>query len=201
MDPMYQNIGEILTFIGIVFGTLTAAYIFYKRVLKRPVCGFCNSVRSFFTIGGKIERVYSELTSNGGTSVKDSVKRIEDNVVVLMNKHRIIVDDYHTGILETDAKGNITWANATFLEMTSRDLREILGNGWINTVCAEDRERVYRTWHDAFTQQRPFEGAFRMVRPDGKILEVKGFAYPIKGKERIQGYIGKIKILMEKEDV
>lgn len=197
MDPILQNLQEVLTFCAIIAGAITTIFIFYRKVVKRPVCNFCNSVRQFFNIGQKIEYVYNELKPNSGASLKDSVKRIEENIIVLMNKHRIIVDDYHTGILETDSEGKITWANATYLEMTDRDLRDILGNGWINSVDPKERDVVYLAWQNAMEQQRPFEGKFHITKPNGDRLLVKGFAYPIKGKERIQGYIGKIKILVE----
>jgi len=199
VDPIYRELMEILLGRGVVAGTLTTIFIFYNKYIHTPTCKFCNSVRRFFTVGEKVEFVYNELKPNGGASVKDSIKRIEENIIVLMNKHRIIVDDYHTGILETDSEGNITWANSTYLEMTNRDLREVLGNGWINSVAEKDRQEVYRAWHEAFMQQRPFEGIFFIERPDGSLLRVKGFAYPIKGKERIQGYIGKIKIVVEED--
>lgn len=190
---------EILVGIGVIAGTLTTIFIFYNKYIRKGVCEFCEGVKRFFTMGNKVEFVYNELKPNGGASVKDSIKRIEENIIVLMNKHRIIVDDYHTGILETDSKGNITWANSTYLEMTNRDLREVLGNGWVNCVAEKDRHAVYTAWKEAFTQQRPFEGIFYIERPDGVLIRVKGFAYPIKGKERIQGYIGKIKIVMEED--
>lgn len=204
MDPIVHNWEEILAFLGVLLGTLTAAYYFYKRVISKTVCDFCTSVRHFFSVGNhvadlrnKVDYVYEELKPNSGSSVKDSIKRIEDNIIVLMNKHRIILDDYHTGIIETNGKGEITWANATYLELTNRELREIIGNGWINAVHPEDRARVYAEWQDAMEQARTFEGNFRILKQDGKILKVQGHAFPIKGKERIQGYIGKIKIIME----
>jgi PAS domain S-box-containing protein len=199
-----QDWEQILTFIGVVFATLTAAYYFYKRILKRSVCNFCESVRRFFKVGDfledlipKVEFVYNELKPNSGTSVKDSIKRIEDNIIVLMNKHRIILDDYQTGIIETNEKGEITWANSTYLEFTNRDLREVIGNGWVNAIHPEDREKVYAEWQNALEQARNFEAAFRVVKQDGSIVHVQGHAFPIKGRERIQGYIGKIKIVME----
>ena len=197
MDPILQNFQEVLAFIAIIAGALTTIYIFYRKVVKGPVCNFCDYVKQFFTVGKKIDYVYNELKPNSGASMKDSIKRIEENIIVLMNKHRIIVDDYHTGIVETDAEGKITWANATYLEMTDRDLRDILGNGWINSVDPIERDAVYLAWQNAMEQQRPFEEKFHITKPGGDRLLVKGFAYPIKGKERIQGYIGKIKILVE----
>jgi PAS domain S-box-containing protein len=114
-----------------------------------------------------------------------------------MNKHRIILDDYQTGIIETNEKGEITWANSTYLEFTNRDLREVIGNGWVNAIHPEDREKVYAEWQNALEQARNFEAAFRVVKQDGSIVHVQGHAFPIKGRERIQGYIGKIKIVME----
>lgn len=197
MDPLLHNWEEVLAFLGVVFGTGTAAWIFYRKVLKKPICGFCKAVRGFFTMGTKVEYMYNELKPNSGASVKDSIKRIEDNIIVLMNKHKIIIDDYHTGIVETDAEGNITWANATYLDFTDRQLRDLLGNGWINAVAAEDRVRVYTEWQDALQQQRAFESEFYITKPNGSKIKVKGYAFPIKGKERIQGYIGKVKIIME----
>lgn len=203
MDPNLQGWQEILVFLGILFGTITAGYALYRKIFHKAICKFCEAVNDFFKVGStvkamtdKVNYVYDELKPNSGSSVKDSVKRIEDNIIVLMNKHRIILDDYHTGIVETNQKGEITWANATYLELTNRELREILGNGWINAVHPEDRDRVFQEWSQAMQQARNFESTFRILDQNGSSLVVQGYAFPIKGRERIQGYIGKIKIVM-----
>ena len=189
-----------------ILTSLTAAFIFYRKVLKAPVCRICDAIRNFFTVGSKvadmehkIEFVFQECKPNGGQSIKDAIKRIEDNQILLMNKNRIILDDYHTAIVETNAEGLITWANSTYLELTDRELRDILGNGWVNAIAPEFRDEVFADWQEALEQERNYEGYFEIQKPNGKRVKVHGTAIPTKDAEHIRGYIGKVKIIMEEK--
>lgn len=199
MNEFIAEYRNIIEFIGMAAAAITAVYVVYIKVFKSPVCKICHFIRTLPELPDKIGYIYAELKPNSGNSLKDTVKRIEDNQLLLMNKHRIIVDDYVTGIVETDEKGDITWANATYLEMVNRDLREILGNGWINSVHPDDRERVYRVWKEAFEQKRAFEEKFHMEKKTGERIAVHGFAYPINANEIIRGYVGKFKVVVEQK--
>lgn len=193
---------DLIEFVGMVAAALTALYFLYKRVIQTPLQECARQLKHFIQLPGKIDEIYSEVKPNSGKSLRDTVKRIEDNQIILMSKHRIIVDDYVTGIIETDEFGNVTWANATYLELVNRDLREVLGNGWVNVIISEDRERVFLSWKDAFKQKRAFEERFVIVKKDGSTINVHAFAYPISASEIVRGYIGKFKVVVEqKEDI
>lgn len=190
---------DLIESLGKIAAAITAIYIVYIKVIRKPVCNFCDFVHGIWKLPHKIEVIYDQLTPNSGKSLRDTVKRIEDNQILLMSKHRIIVDDYITGIIETDEYGNITWANATYLELVNRDLRDVLGNGWVNSICSKDRDRVYKSWRDAFDQKRAFEEKFCLETLGGESIKVHAFAYPISASEIVKGYIGKFKVILEEK--
>lgn len=199
MLEFWNEYRDLIESLGKTAAAITAIYIVYIKVIRQPVCNTCNFFKDIWNLPHKIETIYEQLTPNSGKSLRDTVKRIEDNQILLMSKHRIIVDDYVTGIIETDEYGNITWANATYLEMVDRDLRDVLGNGWVNSICSKDRDRAFKSWQDAFEQKRAFEETFCMEKYGGEIIHVSGHAYPISDSEMVKGYIGKFKVIMEKE--
>lgn len=198
MEEFLSHNMQHLEILGIVAGTLTTIYIFYIKVLKAPVCKFCESVERIYMLPSRIEHIFNELQENSGKSLKDTIKRLEETQILLINKHKILMDDYPLGIVETDAEGRITWANATYLEYVDLDLRDVLGNGWINAVEPTSRQRIYDSWQAAIEQQRMFNEHF-ILEINGKRVEVQGVAYPIRANEIIKGYIGKIKLLMDEQ--
>ena len=203
-----HNLIEVL---GILAGSLTAIYIFYRKVLKAPICKICDAVERLYLLPSRVEHVFNELSVNSGKSIKDSIRRLEEvevllirdaisrleeSQLIIIDKHRILLDDHQIGLIETDSNGEVIWANNTYLELVDANLEDILGNGWVNVVAPEFREHIYNLWLDAIEQKRIFKEDFDMLIKD-KRIRVRGTAYPIRFKGEIKGYLGKVQVIVQ----
>lgn len=84
-----------------------------------------------------------------------------------------------------------TYFNRSWLEFTGRGLEEELGEGWAESVHAEDREVCLRALREAFDARQPYEDEYRMRRHDGEyrwMLDRGVALYDSEG--RFKGYIG-----------
>jgi len=206
-----QHIGTMIAehYLQIVIlaaGAVAAVWGLWIRYLRKGACAFCEAVSNFYKIPRRLTHIYNELSTNGGKSLVDKVNCLHDrqeiiirNQIIAAEKSKIILDDHPVCIIETDVTGKVTWANATYLILVDRRLDEIQGHGWVNVVAQEERTRVFQAWLEAVQQQRPFEEHFKMQKPDGTVFDVIGCAFPIEVKNEIQGYLGKVKIMVVEE--
>lgn len=128
-------------------------------------------------VAGKLDYVVSELLPNGGSSIRDSLNRIESRQVLQDQRQRAILSDMSVGVFETDEFGQCIWVNRKYLRMTGRTLAEVSGSGWANILADEDRVRVVAGWTAAINEQREFEMEYRIVSPDGKKTKVRVQSY------------------------
>jgi PAS domain-containing protein len=187
---------ELFEILGIFLTLIAAIVAFYLKVVRTTVCKLCEAVERVYLLPSRIEYIFHELRENSGKSIKDTLKRVEETQLLIVNKHRIILDDHNFGVIETDAEGNITWANQTYLQIVNADLRDVLGNGWINSICPKERDKVFKAWHTAIAQKRAFNYRFNFVVNNTEI-PVLAVAYPIAANEAIKGYVGKFKLMVE----
>jgi PAS domain S-box-containing protein len=59
------------------------------------------------------------------------------------------------------------WFNKAWLEFTGRRLEQEAGNGWLDGVHPEDRERCIGILDTSFDARQPFSADYRMRRHDG----------------------------------
>lgn len=95
-----------------------------------------------------------ELVPNGGSSLRDSVNRVEASVVSLTSKLRMIVELNEWDAFESDHMGN--WINVTgnFNRVCGLHDLDLLGFGWLNAVHPDDRKRVNDEYQMAIRQER-----------------------------------------------
>ena len=101
-----------------------------------------------------ITELSQELVPNGGSSLRDSMNRVEQSVVSLTSKLRMIVQLNEWDAFETDAQGNWTCCTGTFDHATGLEKEQILGYGWMNAVHPDDRNRVLEEYKLAMRQER-----------------------------------------------
>jgi PAS domain S-box-containing protein len=68
----------------------------------------------------------------------------------------------------SDPDGARTWVNRPVLEFTGRTLEELAGEGWLDSVHAEDRARVRSEYAAAVAARTPFQMEYRLLRHDGE---------------------------------
>jgi PAS domain S-box-containing protein len=149
-----------------------------------------------------VKEIRKELSPNGGTSIKDTVNKLAEGVEKIATsidnlttqgtrmelRQQSILNSISVPTFERDNKGNCTYANKAYLDLTGRTMEEVRGMGWLNVIHPEDRERVLADWLRSTAQQRNFEDTFRVVnRQDQMIYEVNVVAEAVSGN----GYIGK----------
>ena len=195
---------EYLNIIILGAGALAAIIGIWRRYLKRGVCRFCEAIQNFYKAPSRVLKVYTEIITNDGSSIKDQINYLErtqkeliKNQLIGAEKARIILEDHPVALIETDANGNVIWANNTYLQLVERDLKEVLNNGWVNVIDQEERSKVFDAWVEAVRQERPFEQEIHITTPNGRRIKALGCAFPIQVRETTHGYIGKVKILVE----
>lgn len=97
------------------------------------------------------------------------------------------------GIFRTDPDGLTTYVNPTWSRLSGLSFDEALGNGWINAVHPDDREKISHGWKTSTLENDVSVAEYRFLRPDGNILWVMGQAIPeFDSHNRIVGYVGTI---------
>lgn len=151
-------------------------------------------VNSFECIQQKLDSLVAELRPNGGKSLRDLVEKINENTTYNREYVRATLDNDIQMIFETDSIGEYVWVNNTYSRYTGKQEHDLMGYGWINTVCNSDRVRVREEWESCIEEHRDFSTEYEINTVDGNKLKVAAQARPIKVTGNIKGYYGTIKI-------
>lgn len=184
-----------ITEIGVAAGSIATTggllYSAYKFVV-RPTHRFIRSVRQFVAQHQQIFMiVQKELRPNAGSSLRDVVHRIDDQLTRLESRGQTIVRHSKMPVWETDAAGRYLYVSNDFAAMLHRLPEDMYGHGWLNAVCPDDRVNVEDAWFDAIRQRRDFLHEITYVRPDGSPVRCKVEAFTMrKHSGDILGYVG-----------
>lgn len=97
------------------------------------------------------------------------------------------------GIFETDAYGDCTFVNASWIAITGLAAHEALGAGWSRTVHPDDVSRVVGSWQVARLSGGDWHEEYRCCRADGTESWVTGRATALRADDgRVTGFIGTI---------
>ena len=81
--------------------------------------------------------------------------------------------------------------NRQWLEFTGRPLEAELGEGWVDDVHPEDRERCLTSYNEAFERREPFQTEYRLRRHDGVYRWVLDTGVPrLTPDGSLLGYVG-----------
>lgn len=138
-----------------------------------------------------LDHIVTELRPNGGSSIRDSLNRIELRQVLQEQRQKAILTDMSVGVFETDTGGNVIWVNRKYLRMTGRAPSEVNGTGWVNTIAERDRERVMAEWQTAIAEEREFESEYLIITPDNDRAKVAVRTYKMVGQHsEALGFMG-----------
>jgi PAS domain S-box-containing protein len=159
----------------------------------KPVRAFIAKIWKL-TIGrnaAKLDNILAELRPNGGDSLRDSVNRIEHQQKGFEAFLSAQLNIQDVAIVRTDAAGKLTNVNRQYQRMMGYSLAEVMGEGWINCIHPEDRERVVDNWKDAVTAGREVSEDIKYLRADGTSFVAHANVYrEVDDEGVIRGWLG-----------
>lgn len=123
----------------------------------------------------KVNHVYSELTPNGGSSIKDNIEKIKrdlgdvyDLSVANSLKTLLLFETSSDALFECNLKGEVIWVNEAFERMWGVGQTDLLGDNWISFIHSDDISRVYTLWQETVTTMRPYKARYRIFNSTTK---------------------------------
>ncbi len=121
------------------------------------------------------------------TEQKLAERRLRDSE----SRFRAIAALAPVGIYRTDENGQMTYGNPRWCAIAGMDVKQALGDGWMQALHPEDRSTVHAAWQTLINTQQPFHAEYRFLRPDDEVAWVFGAAEALLGADgRVTGYLG-----------
>ncbi len=115
-------------------------------------------------------------------------------------RFRTLASHAPVGIFQTDAAGDYVFVNEAWCAMTGLSLEDAQGQGWARALHPDDRERVFREWHDAVKTDSRFVSEYRFQTPQGRVTWVEGTGVALRDEAgRITGYLGTVNDITERK--
>jgi len=107
------------------------------------------------------------------------------------DRFRSLVDQAPFMLWSAGRDGLCTFFNLPWLEFRGRTMAQEVGEGWVEGVHPDDRQRCLDTYARAFDARRPFDMEYRLRRADGQYCWIRdvGTAQFDKDGEFL-GYVG-----------
>ena len=102
------------------------------------------------------------IAGSAGPATEEALRRSEE-------RYRALVQGGAQIIWVASPDGEMLEDSAEWRWITGQTVEEFLGNGWLDSIHPEDRERVERDWRECLRTGRIFDDRFRM-RDQGRRL-------------------------------
>lgn len=169
------------------------------------VCAGNGGILQFDVIGLQGTRRHMEthavpLQLRDGEAVQLAVTRDiseQKRAEILLRKSeehfRRMADNAPTMLWVTDENDNCTFLSRGWYEFTGQREEEGLGDGWLNAIHPEDRERAGRIFLEASRKRESFSIDYRLRRNDGVYRATIDSGRPMTGDDgRFEGFIGSV---------
>lgn len=132
-----------------------------------------------------------ELTYNGGSSIKDSIKRIEENINNSSFKLKAVLSLKQEPIWESDENGNCKWVNDAYIRITGYSLEHLKNLGWLMTVKESERKNIEYEWLRSINEKRTFNQEMSIKTSSSTFIKVHAHGFPIMTHDnKLSGYMG-----------
>jgi PAS domain S-box-containing protein len=137
-----------------------------------------------------IRRGPARAHANGGS--KQSFQSTSDSVSGDGDGHfRSLVNGAPVFIWASDAAGQCTFFNQSFLVFTGRTLEEEKGTGWTQRIHPDEARASVQAFFEAIQERRAFTMEFRLQRANGEYRWFQSNGAPqLNGDGSVRGYIG-----------
>lgn len=184
-----MNIIEYLDVIGIVSASIGALITVWRKLIFPINKLFSNNDE----LMKSVEKIKSEVTTNGGKSIKDSVdslKKICESISrrqeVIDQRTRASLHYLDAGLFETDETGKLIWTNEAFHKITGETQSDVEGYDWVSFIDEDDREQVINEFASCIQMSRKFY--IETKNHKGSDIVLSGYPYKI-GEDQHGGYL------------
>jgi PAS domain S-box-containing protein len=168
-----------------------AAWIFPNPQLLLQI----NMYKGWFFIAVTASLFYLELHRE-----YSGMKRMTAELQASEQHYQTLARISPVGIFQTDLNGATTYVNPQWCAISGLSAAQALGDGWLEAVHPNDKERLSRGWQKSTQLSQASFSDYRFVRPDGTLTWVMGQAVPeMNAENRIVGYIGTITDITERK--
>ena len=98
------------------------------------------------------------------------------------SRFRVLSAASPIGMFETDAEGQLTYANPRACQLwacDANDVEAMYGHGWLERVHPDDREALIAEWRSALTERREMLHDYRLLLPSGAMRYIHAHAVPL----------------------
>jgi PAS domain S-box-containing protein len=141
-----------------------------------------------------IKHVKCQVEYNGGSSMKDALRRIEEMVRFHDLRMDILDESNDRMNFRMDATGAIIFINDAFLKFFGYSEKDVMDFAWESTIRDSDLKHVQEKWTRAIDKQGRFYDEHGICDIEGICHECIVRAYPICEREILKGYYGTIDI-------
>jgi diguanylate cyclase (GGDEF)-like protein/PAS domain S-box-containing protein len=130
------------------------------------------------------------LLSELGDALAYGIGRLRDADLLHASEERfrVLASSSPIGILEVSSGTSVDYANRRAAEISGRDVEELMGGGWVDTVLPEDVPMLLSVVERARSDRAEVTKRFRIRRPDSEIRHVRMSA-AARGAELDSGYV------------
>lgn len=151
---------EFLKDVGIPLGLLISMLGLYDKYVKPVITKsreekkdneeFKAHVRDSITeLSKNVQHLSEEIKVNGGdVTLRDKITNIAKDVKVIVGNSEASFYLSDTPMFKNDANGYCIAANTALCRLFGATEEEMLGDGWLNYVVKEDRDRARTYWHN-----------------------------------------------------
>jgi PAS domain S-box-containing protein len=172
-------ITTVLSFIGGVCSW------FWIKIVK-PAKKFIDKNED---LADSVETIKTEITINGGGSLKDVVcklgetcSRMEVTQKIIEQRTKASLHYNHSALFETDSLGRVVWSNEPFYDLTGQSLDDIKGYDWLTYVHEEERDECFAEFQSCLKMNRKFQRETKTC--DNKEIRMLGFPYKLNEEEQ-----------------
>ena len=176
---------EVLAIVISCLGGLGTLFtLFWKKVVK-PIIKLCSN-QDFFK--ESVEEIKKELTTNGGSSLKDAiidmrttVNRIDRRQKIIEQRTKAALHYSNEALFETDISGRLIWSNAHFCKYIKDNRSDVTGFDWLSMIKEEERDELLQEFLSCVKMNRKFSKTTETQ--DGKHISMLGYPYKITDSE------------------
>lgn len=177
------------------------ALIWYREKVKAWRVfwsGVLNGLRAIPELQADVKGIRYFVSPNGGGSLMDSAKRMEDAISTLSERLEMLTQtvwaendtDEAIARFHCNVDGENTYVNQTYARWLGVGKADLLGWNFLNVIHPEDVDRVRAHWDQCRREHRQYRMVHRMITSGGVTITVAVTATPIPEDGAAKQWIG-----------